>query len=87
MSTHYPNLAAGRTAACDQCGGPAGGGEAYRQAGGWVRLCPACRPEHHAAYHASRVRPNTGGSRRDLTPLEHSIQFPADRPPIDGRRR
>ena len=69
MSTHYPNLAAAATAACDVCGGPAKSTpaarcEAYRQEAGWVFLCPACVPAHHAAYRATRVRPQAGGSRR-----------------------
>lgn len=58
--THYPNLAAAATAACDRCGGPvrpAGGDwQAYAQPEGWVFLCGGCVPEHHAAYHATRVQ-------------------------------
>lgn len=71
MSAHYPNLAAAATAACDHCGGPvklASGArprhQAYRQTDGWVFLCGACVPEHHAAYAAARVRPKIGGSCR-----------------------
>ncbi len=62
MSTHYPTLNSVRTAACDHCGAPAVEDadsvvprwHAYRQAEGFVFLCAACVPEHHAAYHATR---------------------------------
>lgn len=70
MSVHYPTLAAAATAACDHCGGPACGptnsgcAQAYRQPAGWVFLCAACVPEHHAAYAATRVGPARTGSLR-----------------------
>jgi hypothetical protein len=91
VSTHYPNLSAGFTAACDVCGGPArlaaSRFQAYRHADGWVFLCPACVPEHHAAYAATRIGRTASGSVRTSSATELSIRYPADRPKINDRIR